>query len=95
MIPNRLGRGYGPDTGFKVAQDPDTVLAPDAAFVRAERVPPGDLPETYWPGPPGLAVEETSPNDRATDAVAEALEWLDAGTLGVVTLDPRRRLATV
>lgn len=37
----------------------------------------------------------TSPNDRDAEVVARVLEWLVAGTLAVVTLDPRRSLATV
>ncbi len=90
-----LGVVVGAETGFVLARDPDTVRAPDAAFVRAERVPPGGWPETYWRGPPDLAVEVTSPNDRDAEVVAKVLEWLAAGTLAVVTLDPRRSLATV
>ena len=35
---NRLGRAYGASGGFRLESDPDTVLAPDAAFVRQERV---------------------------------------------------------
>ena len=29
------------EAGFQLAHDPDTVRAPDVAFVRAERFPPG------------------------------------------------------
>ena len=35
---NNLGRVFGADAGFLIARDPDTVRAPDAAFVRRERV---------------------------------------------------------
>lgn len=90
-----LGLVVGAETGFVLARDPDTVRAPDAAFVRADRIPPGRLPETYWPGPPDVAFEVTSPNDRPTAIEAKALDWLAAGTLAVVVLDPRRRVATV
>ncbi len=90
-----LGVVVGAETGFVVARDPDTVRAPDAAFVRADRVAPGRLPETYWPGPPDVAVEVVSPNDRPADVTAKALEWLAAGTQVVVVLDPRRRVATL
>ncbi len=90
---NGLGVVVGAETGFVLARDPDTVRAPDAAFVRAERVTAGGLPETYWPGPPDLAVEVLSPNDRREDVEAEALDWLAAGTWAVVTLDPRQHTA--
>ena len=33
--PRGLGRTYGAETRFLLARDPDTVLAPDVAFVRA------------------------------------------------------------
>ena len=35
-----LGRVYAAETGFRLATDPDTVRAPDVAFVRRERVAP-------------------------------------------------------
>ncbi len=90
-----LGMLTGADGTYILARDPDTVRAPDAAFVRAERIAPGRLPETYWPGPPDVAFEVTSPNDRPPAVEAKALDWLAAGTLAVVVLDPRRRVATV
>ena len=31
---NKLGRTYTAETGFKIASDPDTVRAPDAAFAQ-------------------------------------------------------------
>ena len=35
---NQLGRVYAAETGFKLESNPDTVRAPDIAFVRAERI---------------------------------------------------------
>ncbi len=89
---HELGVVVGAETGFILAREPDTVRAPDAAFVRAERLAPGELPETYWAGPPDLAVEVLSPNDRPAEVEAKALEWLAAGTRAVVVLDPRRQV---
>jgi Uma2 family endonuclease len=42
---NRLGRVTAAETGFKIATDPDTVRAPDIGFVRADRIPDGELPK--------------------------------------------------
>lgn len=92
--PRGLGVVVGAETGFMLARDPDTVRAPDAAFVRAQRIPAGGMPDGYWPGPPDVAFEVLSPNDRHTDVEAKALDWLAAGTRAVVILDPRRRTAT-
>ena len=35
---HNLGAMYAAETGFKLESDPDTVLAPDIAFIRRERV---------------------------------------------------------
>ena len=58
---NNLGRVFGANAGFLLAKDPDTVRAPDAAFVRRERVEAVGKVTGYWPGPPDLAVEIVSP----------------------------------
>ena len=59
-----LGVVFGADTGFKIASNPDTVRAPDLAFVRRERIPAGGVPREFWPGAPDLAVEVISPAIR-------------------------------
>src|SRR3954453_6643107 len=38
---HRLGKVLAAETGFILGRDPDTVRAPDVAFVRSDRVPPG------------------------------------------------------
>src|SRR5256885_15847245 len=60
---HRLGRVYAAKTGFTLAREPDTVRAPDIAFVRRERVPdpePAGFPNLA----PDLVVEVLSSNDR-------------------------------
>src|SRR5688500_11311077 len=37
VYPNRSGMLFGQDTGFLIERDPDTVRAPDVAFVSANR----------------------------------------------------------
>jgi Uma2 family endonuclease len=90
-----LGQTFVGDVGFQIASDPDTVRAPDVAFVSRERMRAIGLPTGFWPGPPDLAIEVVSPSDRRSEVVGKALQWLDAGALGVVIADPRRRIATV
>ena len=92
---NNLGRVFGADGGFLLARDPDTVRAPDVAFVRRERVEAIGIVSGYWPGPPDLAVEIISPNDRYTEVYEKVDEWLAAGTRMVVVVNPRNRTATV
>src|SRR6478672_3455296 len=59
----KLGLVFIAGTGFSLARDPDTVRAPDMAFVAAERAGAPTSPQGYWPGAPDLAVEVISPGD--------------------------------
>lgn len=92
---NGLGRVYAAETGFKLASDPDTVRAPDVAFVSRERVEAAGDVKGYWPGAPDLAVEVVSPGDTHTQVVEKALSWLDAGTRMVFAVEPGQRAVTV
>ncbi len=90
-----LGTVYAAETGFKLATDPDTVRAPDVAFVSRQRVEAVGEVEGYWPGAPDLAVEVISPNDSHVEVEEKVLDWLEAGTEMVLAANPRRRLATL
>lgn len=92
---NELGRVYAAETGFKLASDPDTVRAPDAAFVSRERVEKAGRVAGFWPGAPDLAVEVVSPGDTHAQVVEKALSWLEAGCRMVLAADPDRRTVTV
>lgn len=92
---NGLGRAYAAETGFKLASDPDTVRAPDAAFVSRERVEEAGRVAGYWLGPPDLAVEVVSPGDTHAQVVEKALAWLEAGCRMVLVADPEQRTVTV
>ena len=92
---NLLGRTYGGNTGFLLEQDPDYVLAPDAAFVRRERVEEVGERPGYFPGAPDFVAEVISPTDRYADVYAKVGEWLNAGALMVVVVNPRARTAHV
>lgn len=92
---NNLGVVLAAETGFKIERNPDTVRAPDIAFVRRERIPAEGIPKGYWPGPPDLAVEVISPNDTYEEVDEKVARWLAAGTAMVWVLNPRRRTITV
>jgi len=92
--PRGLGVVTGSETGFQIARDPDTVRAPDAAFVRAERLPPAD-PRGFFPGAPDLAVEVLSPSDRASEVNAKVRDWLEAGAGVVWVVDPENETVAV
>ena len=91
----RLGRTYTAETGFIIARDPDTVRAPDAAFVRQEVIDATGRLRGFRPGAPDLAIEVISPGDSYTEVKGKVMEWLEAGCRMVVTIDPRQRTVTV
>ena len=90
---NELGCTFAAGTGFTLEQNPDTVLAPDVAFVRTDRMPPAG--RGFFPGPPDLAVEVTSPNDTYTEVNEKALRWLEHGVQLVWVVELKARTVTV
>jgi len=91
---HQLGCVTGPDTGFILSQDPDTVRAPDVSFVRQERLP-DPLPVKFWEGAPDLAVEVLSPSDSATEMDAKVQEYLDAGATEVIVITPKLKMVKI
>lgn len=92
---HRLGQVYAAETGFKLASNPDHVRAPDAAFVRAERVAAVRNSEGFFPGAPDLAVEVVSPGDAFVEVEEKVFDWLQAGSHAVIVINPKHRSATV
>lgn len=90
----KLGWVFGAEGGFLIRRDPDTVRAPDAAFVKHGRMP-ASVPAGFFPGPPDLAVEVLSPNDRASDVFAKVSDWLETGCRKVWVVDPETRSIAV
>ncbi len=93
------GRGLGAvaaaETGFLISSNPDTVRAPDVAFISRQRLEAVGEVEGYWPGAPDLAVEVVSPSDTYAGVKEKVADWLAAGTRMVAVVDPRQRRVTV
>jgi Uma2 family endonuclease len=89
-----LGEITWGELGFKIAENPDSVRAPDIGFIRSERVPATLFPG-FYPGAPDLAVEVLSPTDRASEVLAKVQDWLEAGCRAVWLIDPERRTVSV
>jgi Uma2 family endonuclease len=89
-----LGDVLAAETGFVLRRAPDTVRAPDVAFVSAGRVPQGAA-RGFAELAPDLVVEVVSSWDRASEVASKAEAWLDAGVRLVWVVDPQARLATV
>ena len=89
-----LGEVLAAETGFTLQRQPDTVRAPDVAFVAWERIPMASS-VGFAELAPDLAVEVLSPNDRPHDVLAKVADWRAAGTALVWVIDPTRRVARV
>ena len=95
VMEHALGVIFGAESGFQLEHDPDTVLAPDIAFVERQRFAATGLSRKFWKGAPDLAVEVLSPSDRAGQAADKAQAWLAHGTHQVWIVDPKNRTVTI
>lgn len=94
VYPNALGDLFGQDTGFRIESNPDTVRAPDVAFIRQGRV--SEMPlRGYGALAPDLVVEIVSPGDGRAELLAKIGQWLDAGVRLAWVIDPERFQAQV
>ncbi|MCO6455396.1 MAG: Uma2 family endonuclease [Pirellulaceae bacterium] len=87
----RLGVVYAAETGFILQRDPDTVRAPDVAFVSRARADRIDDDTRFVPLAPDLAVEVISPTDTFSAVEDKTFDWLSAGTRLVLLVDPASR----
>ena len=92
---NGLGQVFAAETGYKLASNPDTVLAPDIAFIRRERIEQTGLLKGYRESAPDLAVEVMSPGDTVKEVTEKAGKWLAAGARAVWVVNPKKRTVTV
>lgn len=79
------------ELGVVLKTNPDTVFAPDIAFIRRDRVPT-TIPRGFWKGAADLAVEVLSPDDRPGEVRSKVAEYLRRGTPVVLVVDPEKRV---
>ena len=87
---NQVGELYI-ESGFIIAKQPDTVLAPDIAVVRLDRLLTEDQQIGFLDQVPDLAVEIVSPGDRIGKILGKAAIYLEAGTPVVWAVDPQKQ----
>ncbi|WP_442482811.1 Uma2 family endonuclease [Aeoliella sp. SH292] len=92
---HELGDVVTGEVGFLVARRPDTVLAPDVAFVTKDRLDAVGFTEKYFPEAPALAIEVVSPGDTADEVDEKARQWLAAGAKAVWVVYSRGRTVAV
>jgi Uma2 family endonuclease len=91
---HRLG-AVGNNGAFALRRDPDTLLIPDVAFIRADRLPPNDADWNIYLGAPDCAFEVISPSDTAVDVHDKTIAYLDAGVRAVVNVWPSSQSISV
>lgn len=87
------GRAYA-EVGVLLRREPDHLLAPDAAFLTPDQLPPRLSPEGYLLTTPALVVEVRSKNDSWPELEAKAADYLTAGARLVWLADPQARTVT-
>ena len=85
----------GVESGFTLSKNPDVVRSPDVYFIRANRVPPTGVPDTFWHIAPALAVEVVSPSESAADVQEKVRDYLDAGAPLMWVVYPRSQQVVV
>ena len=88
-----LGAYAGEGGGWLLATGPDTVRAPDFAFVHRDRL--AAYQAGYFPGVPDLAVEVLSPSDRRGTVARKVRQYLALGVRLVWVVDPERRTVAI
>lgn len=94
LMEHDLGESFGGEPGCVIGRDPDTVLAPDWAFIVKERLP-DEIPDNFSRIVPDIVLETRSPNDTRKEVQEKVQLWLQAGVRIVWALDPKARALTV
>lgn len=91
----KLGRVYAAETGFVLRRSPDTVRAPDVAFIATDRLSISGEGRGFGEVIPDLVVEVRSPSDRLDEVAGKTKSWLDAGVRCVINVDPQTATVVV
>lgn len=89
----QAGLSFGAETGYILTRSPDTMLAPDASFITADRAEL--VTEKFIDGAPDLAIEVVSPSQSTPNATEKAEQWLALGAKLVWLVWPKTKAVTV
>jgi Uma2 family endonuclease len=104
MKMGRVLENYGVESGYgyclcesamATERGPDTVRGPDICFYSHARWPESEVGTGLPPVPPDLVVEVVSPSNRPGEMQRKVTEYLEAGVLLVLIVDPARRKAAL
>ncbi len=91
----KLGKTFTAETGFLIARNPDTVRAPDFAFIQASRATPMAVTSSWGQVMPDLVAEVVSSSDRANEIEQKVQMWLGVGVRLVWVVWPQTRVIQV
>jgi Uma2 family endonuclease len=83
------------ESGYRLEIDPDTVLAPDVAYIRPGRPIAEAFRETYPALAPDVAVEIDSPSNRPGERRKKVRAYHERGTRLVIFVNSERRTLTL
>jgi Uma2 family endonuclease len=89
-----LGRVYAAETGFTIESSPDTVRAPDVAFIAQHRLARSRAARLPRLGA-RLAVEVLAHDDHPSETLEKIAQWLKAGVRLVWVVDSEKRTGRV
>ena len=93
--PKPRGKLYSNEAYFRIRKDPETNVGVDLALSTPEQAANTKKKASYVDGPPVLAIEVLSPNDKQKDITEAVEEYLDCGTKQVWIVDPYTETVTV
>jgi Uma2 family endonuclease len=91
----KLGQLTAAETGFKISTNPDTVKAPDIAFISNEKLKEDDNLDGYSMVMPELVVEVNSPYDVYNEIIDKVNDWLQAGVKEVWVVEPKSKTVVI
>ncbi len=91
----KLGRICSNDSLFLIRRNPDTMRGPDVSYYSFDRMSPGPAPQGVCAIVPELTVEVRSPSNTWPEIFVKIGEYLKAGVMAVLVLDPDRHSASL
>jgi Uma2 family endonuclease len=93
--PKPRGKLYGGEGYFRIRKDPETNVGIDVAIATAQQAAAVKRKTNFVDGPPILAVEVLSPNDKQKDIADAIEEYIDCGVKQVWIVDTVAETVTV
>jgi Uma2 family endonuclease len=90
LVEHKLGEIISGEVGIYTGRNPDTVRAPDVAFISNERIAKVKS-KSYLDTAPELIVEVLSPDDPWSELMEKLDEYFSIGVKLVWVADPRKR----